>query len=61
MPKEPPEFLYKYRSLACKTERKRVLEIIGKRTWPWWRRKSQIYYPKPEQINVFGLMGACDE
>jgi len=51
MPKEPPEFLYKYRSLACKTERKRVLEIIGKRTWPWWGRKTQIYYPKPEQIN----------
>jgi hypothetical protein len=51
MPKEPPEFLYKYRSLASKTERKRVHEIIGKRAWPWWWRKSEIYYPKPEQIN----------
>jgi hypothetical protein len=49
--KPPPEFLYKYRSLAGKPERKRVHEIIGKRAWPWGRRKSEIYYPKPEQIN----------
>jgi hypothetical protein len=44
MPKEhtPPEFLYKYRSLACDIDRERVQEIIT---------TYQIYYPAPEQIN----------